>query len=170
MTETFWGMAGADWALFGGAMAAVLGGIGSAIGITIASSTVSGIVTEEGSKFGKLLPIAAMPGTQGIYGFITAVLVLVFFGIFGGDVTLEGAAGFVFGTDVNLKNQTVPEYVESQLSIEEILDELIAPLGIPAVANVPVGHGKHMATMPLGATVRLDAGAKTLEVTEAAVV
>ena len=82
---------------------------------------------------------------------------------------LDGAAGFVFGTDVNLKNQTVPEYVESQLSIEEILDELIAPLGIPAIANVPVGHGKHMATMPLGATVRLDGGAKTLEVTEAAV-
>ena len=82
---------------------------------------------------------------------------------------LQGAAGFVFGTDVNLKNQTVPEYVESQLSIEEILDELIAPLGIPAIANVPVGHGKHMATMPLGATVRLDGGAKSLEVTEAAV-
>jgi muramoyltetrapeptide carboxypeptidase len=82
---------------------------------------------------------------------------------------LEGAAGFVFGTDVNLKNQTVPEYVESQLSVEEILDELIAPLGIPAIANVPVGHGKHMATMPLGAAVRLDADAKTLEVTEAGV-
>jgi muramoyltetrapeptide carboxypeptidase len=82
---------------------------------------------------------------------------------------LDGAAGFVFGTDVNLKNQTVPEDVESQLSIEEILDELIAPLGIPAIANVPVGHGKHMATMPLGATVRLDADAKTLEVTEAGV-
>ncbi|MHB8762670.1 MAG: V-type ATP synthase subunit K [Coriobacteriia bacterium] len=94
MTDAFWGMAGADWALFGGATAAVLGGIGSAIGITIASSVVSGIVTEDGSKFGKLLPIAAMPGTQGIYGFITAVLVLVFFGIFGGDVSLEGAAGF----------------------------------------------------------------------------
>jgi muramoyltetrapeptide carboxypeptidase len=55
------------------------------------------------------------------------------------------------------------------LSIEEILDELIAPLGIPAIANLPVGHGKHMATMPLGATVRLDGGAKTLEVTEPAV-
>jgi len=94
VTDAFWGMAGADWALFGGATAAVLGGIGSAIGITIASSVVSGIVTEDGSKFGKLLPIAAMPGTQGIYGFITAVLVLVFFGIFGGDVSLEGAAGF----------------------------------------------------------------------------
>jgi muramoyltetrapeptide carboxypeptidase len=82
---------------------------------------------------------------------------------------LDNAAGFVFGTNVNLKSQTVPEGSESTLSIEEILDELIAPLGIPAIANVPVGHGKHLATMPLGATVRLDAGAKTLEVTEAAV-
>ena len=63
---------------------------------------------------------------------------------------LDNAAGFVFGTDVNLKSQTVPEEPESTLSIEEMLDELIAPLGIPAIANVPVGHGKHMATMPLG--------------------
>jgi muramoyltetrapeptide carboxypeptidase len=82
---------------------------------------------------------------------------------------LDEAAGFVFGTSVNLKAQTVPEGSESTLSIEEVLDELIAPLGIPAIANVPVGHGKHMATMPLGATARLDGGAKTLEVTEAAV-
>ncbi len=82
---------------------------------------------------------------------------------------LDDAAGFVFGTDVNLKSQTVPEEPESTLSIEEILDELIAPLGIPAIANVPVGHGKHMATMPLGARVRIDGGAKTLEVTEPAV-
>ena len=82
---------------------------------------------------------------------------------------LDDAAGFVFGTSVNLKPLTVPEAAESMLSIEEILDELIAPLGIPAIANVPIGHGKHMATMPLGARVRLDGGAKTLEVTEAAV-
>jgi muramoyltetrapeptide carboxypeptidase len=82
---------------------------------------------------------------------------------------LDNAAGFVFGTDVNLKNQTIPEEVESNLSVEEMLDELIGPLGIPAIANVPVGHGKHMATMPLGATVRLDGAGKTLEVTEPAV-
>jgi muramoyltetrapeptide carboxypeptidase len=82
---------------------------------------------------------------------------------------LDNAAGFVFGTNVNLKPLTVPEAAESMLSIEEILDELIAPLGIPAIANVPIGHGKHMATMPLGVTVRLDGDAKTLEVTESAV-
>jgi muramoyltetrapeptide carboxypeptidase len=82
---------------------------------------------------------------------------------------LDGAAGVVFGTDVNLRPLTIPEEVDSSLSIEEILDELIAPLGLPAIANVPIGHGKHMATVPLGTRARLDAGGKTLEILEAAV-
>jgi muramoyltetrapeptide carboxypeptidase len=79
---------------------------------------------------------------------------------------LAGAAGFVFGTDVNLKGQVIPEYNESTLSIEEVLDELIAPLGIPAVANVPVGHGKTKVTIPLGVRARLDATGKTLDILE----
>src|SRR3954451_2113660 len=82
---------------------------------------------------------------------------------------LDNAAGFVFGTDVNLKPLTIPEAVDSSLSIEEMLDELIAPLGIPAVANLPIGHGKHFVTIPLGARARLDATAKTLDVLEAGV-
>ena len=95
MEETFWGLSGADWALIGAGLAAILAGIGSAIGITIASGVVSGIVSEDGEKFGKLLPIAAMPGTQGIYGFIAAVLVLIFFDILGGTVDMPGPMGFL---------------------------------------------------------------------------
>ena len=94
MSQTFMGMAGIDWALLGGAVAVILGGTGSSVGITIASATVSGIVSEDSEKFGKLLPLAAMPGTQGIYCFISAVLVLAFFGILGGTSTLEGVQGF----------------------------------------------------------------------------
>jgi muramoyltetrapeptide carboxypeptidase len=82
---------------------------------------------------------------------------------------LDDAAGLVFGTDVNLKPLTIPEYVESSLSIEEILDELIGPLGIPAIANVPVGHGKTKVTIPLGVNARLDATGKTLDILEAGV-
>ena len=82
---------------------------------------------------------------------------------------LDGIAGFAFGTSVNLGYQTLPEGPESTLSIEEILDELIAPLGVPAIANVPFGHGKHLATMPLGATARIDGAAKSMEIIEAAV-
>ena len=93
--ETFLGMSGVSWALLGAGVAAILGGLGSAIGITIASGTVSGILSEDDTKFGQLLPIAAMPGTQGIYGFIAAVLVVVFFDVLGGNVQLDAVGGFL---------------------------------------------------------------------------
>jgi muramoyltetrapeptide carboxypeptidase len=82
---------------------------------------------------------------------------------------LDNAAGLVFGTDVSLHSRVAPDGSESTLSIEEMLDELVAPLGIPAIANVPVGHGKHMATMPLGVRARVDGAGKTVEIMEAAV-
>ncbi|HEY5275627.1 MAG TPA: permease [Coriobacteriia bacterium] len=94
MKDLMWGMAGADWALLGAGMAAILGGCGSAWGIAVASATVSGVLSEDDTKFGKLLPLAAMPGTQGIYCFIAAVLVLVFFGLMGGKMDLPAVAGF----------------------------------------------------------------------------
>lgn len=93
MNETLLGLGGVEWALFGAGLAAILGGIGSAIGITLASGTVTGVLSEDDTKFGQLLPLAAMPGTQGIYGFIVAVLVMVFFDILGGNVDLPLAAG-----------------------------------------------------------------------------
>lgn len=92
--ELWWGISGTDWALMGAGFATILGGLGSAWGITIASATVSGILSEDDTKFGKLLPLAAMPGTQGIYGFIAAVLVIIFFGLLGGTVDLPGVGGF----------------------------------------------------------------------------
>jgi len=87
-------MSGLEWAYLGAAIAAIGGGVGSAIGITSISNAAAGIVAEESEKFGKMLPLAAMPGTQGIYGLVTMVLVFVFTGIFGGDTSqLDAAAG-----------------------------------------------------------------------------
>ena len=81
----FWGMTGFHWALLGAWIAVVGGGVGSSIGITYAVHVAAGICVEEPDKFGALLPIVAVPGTQGIYGFITGVLVAVFFGLLGGQ-------------------------------------------------------------------------------------
>lgn len=83
MNEVVMGLSGTTWAVMGAAFAAIGGGIGSAIGITSISNAAAGIVTEDAEKFGRMLPLAAMPGTQGIYGLITAILVLSFFGFFG---------------------------------------------------------------------------------------
>jgi muramoyltetrapeptide carboxypeptidase len=45
----------------------------------------------------------------------------------------------------------------------EVLDELTSALGVPCAAGFPVGHGAVNQPVPLGARVRLDAGARRLE-------
>ncbi|MCG2795894.1 MAG: V-type ATP synthase subunit K [Actinomycetia bacterium] len=69
------GLTGWQWAILGAALAFVGGGMGSAMGITYASNVASGVLVEDPDKFGSLLPLIAIPGTQGIYGLITAILV-----------------------------------------------------------------------------------------------
>lgn len=93
MEDVIWGMTGLEWAYLGAGLAFIGGGIGSAIGIASISNTAAGIVSEDPEKFGKVLPLAAMPGTQGIYGFITALLVFIFFGFFAGEADLTAREG-----------------------------------------------------------------------------
>lgn len=69
------GLTGWQWAILGAALAFVGGGMGSAMGITYVSNVASGVLVEDPEKFGSLLPLIAIPGTQGIYGLITAILV-----------------------------------------------------------------------------------------------
>ena len=66
--------------------------------------------------------------------------------------------------------QTVPEGPESTLSIEEMLDELIAPARDPGDRQrARSATASTWRRCRSGATARLDGGAKTLEVIEAAV-
>jgi muramoyltetrapeptide carboxypeptidase len=53
-------------------------------------------------------------------------------------------------------------------SIEDVLEERLEPLGVPVVYGLPLGHGKHLAALPLGVTCTLDADARTLTVDEPA--
>lgn len=76
MADTFAGLSGLHWALLGAAVAMIGGGAGSAMGITYIANVAAGILTELPDRFGPLLPLVVIPGTQGIYGFITAVLVI----------------------------------------------------------------------------------------------
>lgn len=73
-------------AVLGAVIAISLCGIGSATGIGIVGKTAIGAVSEEPEKFGKLLVLQALPGTQGIYGFLTAVMILQRIGLLGGEV------------------------------------------------------------------------------------
>ena len=53
----------------------------------------SGMLADDPSKFGQALLLQALPGTQGIYGLVTAFLILMKIGLFGGEITLDFAQG-----------------------------------------------------------------------------
>lgn len=80
------GMAGIEVALLGVAMAVVFSGIGSAWGIGLTGQAASGVLTEDPTKFGKLIPLVGLPGTQGIYGFLIAFLVVSKLGLLAGKL------------------------------------------------------------------------------------
>jgi|SRR5579884_631912 len=47
-------------------------------------------------------------------------------------------------------------------SIEDVLDKHLAGLGVPVLYKLPLGHGKHLASISLGISYTLDADARTL--------
>ena len=81
---TLFNFSGQFYALLGAALAA-LAGIGSAIGIGIAGEAAAGVVSEDPNKFGQVLVLQALPGTQGIYGLLIAFIILLKVGLLGGD-------------------------------------------------------------------------------------
>ncbi|MEG1985417.1 MAG: V-type ATP synthase subunit K, partial [Oscillospiraceae bacterium] len=90
-------MTGLVIAICGAALAAILSGIGSAYGVRIGGQAAAGVVSENPDLFGKLLVIQALPGTQGIYGFLVAVLVMIKLGMLGGTIPdLSVAKGLEF--------------------------------------------------------------------------
>lgn len=88
---------GNNLALLGAALAATLAGMGSAKGVGLVGEASSGLLSEDPSKFGKALILQALPGTQGIYGLITAFLIIFKMGILSGaPATLTVAQGAYF--------------------------------------------------------------------------
>ncbi|MDI3542425.1 MAG: V/A-type H+/Na+-transporting ATPase subunit [Candidatus Atribacteria bacterium] len=85
---------GLAFALLGSALAIGLAGIGSAVGVGIAGEAGAGVLTEDPNKFGQILLMQALPGTQGIYGLLAGFWVLIKLGLFGGTpVDIDPAQG-----------------------------------------------------------------------------
>lgn len=74
-------------AILGAGLAVLLSGIGSAIGVQMGGRASAGVLSEKPELFGKTIVLQALPGTQGIYGFIVAILVFIDLGFLSGAVT-----------------------------------------------------------------------------------
>ena len=79
-----WNMLGIVFALLGGVLAALLAGIGSAVGVGMAGQAA------------KVLVLQLLPGTQGIYGLLIGFIILTQVGILGGDPNVSAVKGLLY--------------------------------------------------------------------------
>lgn len=84
---------GQNLAILGAALAATLACIGSAKGVGIVGEAASGMLAEDPSKFSQALLLQALPGTQGIYGFVTAFLIMLKLNVFGSMADISVGQG-----------------------------------------------------------------------------
>ena len=80
--------------LLGAGLAACLAGAGSGIGTGIAGQAGTGLVAEDPSKFGKIMILQVVPGTQGLYGLVVFFFAIMQMGLLDGSAaSLSFVAG-----------------------------------------------------------------------------
>lgn len=87
---------GIVYALLGAAIATAFAGIGSIKGVGMATEAAMGVLSEDSSKFGKMLVLVLLPGTQGLYGFIVTIMMLMNIGVLGGVAEMSVLKGLLY--------------------------------------------------------------------------
>ena len=83
---------------------------------------------------------------------------------------LDGVVGVVVGEMKDCDwRESRPKDPRTR-SLEDVLELSLGPLGVPVLYKLPLGHGKHLATIPLGVEATLDADARTLSIGQPGVV
>ena len=77
---------------------------------------------------------------------------------------LTGLRGVVVGDMEKCDWGDHPAGYPRTRTLEDVLEVHLEPLGVPVLYKLPLGHGKHLAAIPLGVTATLDAGARTLKI------
>jgi muramoyltetrapeptide carboxypeptidase len=81
---------------------------------------------------------------------------------------LEGVAAVVIGEMFECEEWRFPDPGIRSRSMEDVFEHHFEPMGVPVVFNLPLGHGKHLATIPLGVSAAVDADERTLTFDEPA--
>jgi muramoyltetrapeptide carboxypeptidase len=79
---------------------------------------------------------------------------------------LDGVVGVVVGELKHCDWREERPDTPRTRSIEDVLERCLGSLGVPVLYKLPLGHGKHLATIPLGVAATLDADARTLSIDE----
>lgn len=86
-------------AFIGAAMGTFLACLGSILGVSMVGQSGAGLLTEKPELAGKVITLAVLPGSQGLYGMVISLLFIFNYGpVIGGDVPLSLSQGFVLFT------------------------------------------------------------------------
>jgi V/A-type H+-transporting ATPase subunit K len=85
------------WVALAVGLAAVIPGLVSAMSVQMVGVAAAAVTAEDPKKWSKLFVLEVIPGTQGFYGFIAGMLLLIGSGLFGGTLKagVVGAAALV---------------------------------------------------------------------------
>ena len=83
---------GLAYAMAGAALATFLAGIGSSVGLGIAGRSASGVLSEKPERYGLLTLLTVLPSTQGIYGLVIALFVMIKINMFGEAIASVSSA------------------------------------------------------------------------------
>ena len=81
---------------------------------------------------------------------------------------LDRIVGVAIGEMFQCEEGRFPDPLLRSRSMEDVFERHFEPMGIPVVFNLPLGHGKHLATIPLGVMATIDADVRTLTIDEPA--
>ncbi|MEA5015442.1 MAG: V-type ATP synthase subunit K [Candidatus Limiplasma sp.] len=156
---------GTFFAVFGMALAALLPGIASSVGVSQAGQAAAAVVTDDPSKFSKVLILQLLPGTQGIYGLLIAFVTMLNIGLLGGSADISAVKGLCYLASclpiaivgwmsaiyqgkasiasINLVSKRPDQFGKAMIfpamvETYAILALLISLLGVTSVANLPV--------------------------------
>lgn len=97
-------------ALAGAAIAVAIPGISSAMGIGYVGQASAGAMIENPKNFGRFLVLLALPGTQGIYGFVIGFLIIQKLGLVAGSLAAltvpQGLALLLAGIPIGITGMT----------------------------------------------------------------
>jgi len=125
-------------AYIGVALMVGLAGIASAVGTAICGQAAVGAMKKNGGAFGSYMVLSALPGSQGLYGFVCFFMVNNIYSLLTDNITmLQGAAIFGIGILVGIVNLAASIYQGK-----------VCANGIAAIGN---GHNVMAKTLILAA-------------------
>lgn len=95
-TTAHWGLL---IAFLGAAMGTFLACMGSILGVSMVGQSGAGLLTEKPELAGKVITLAVLPGSQGLYGMVISLLFIFNYGpVISGDVNISVSQGLVLFT------------------------------------------------------------------------